>query len=86
MITLIENKLEKREMKHLIDIYEQNVDKKKIDKHGTEYISWFDLPTEIDDTTLYISRILTRVGGRGLHGWRECSRYRGGDGDCGVGQ
>ena len=60
MITLIENKLEKSEMKHLIDIYEQNVDKKKIDKHGTEYISWFDLPTEIDDTTLYISRILTQ--------------------------
>ena len=60
MITLIENKLEKSEMKHLIDIYEQNVDKKKIDKHGTEYISWFDLPTEIDDTTLFISRILTQ--------------------------
>ena len=60
MITVIENKFEKREMEHLINIYEKNINLRQIDKYGTEVISWFDLPEEIDDNTLFVSRILTQ--------------------------
>ena len=60
MITVIENKFEKREMEHLINIYEKNINLRQIDKYCTEVISWFDLPEEIDDNTLFVSRILTQ--------------------------
>ena len=60
MFTVIENKFEKREMEHLINIYEKNINLRQIDKYGTEVISWFDLPEEIDDNTLFVSRILTQ--------------------------
>tara|TARA_R100000742_G_C4264312_1_gene82223 strand:- start:316 stop:831 length:516 start_codon:yes stop_codon:yes gene_type:complete len=60
MITIIENKFEKSEMEHLINIYEKYINHREIDKYGTEVINWFDLPDEIDDNTLFVSRILTQ--------------------------
>jgi len=60
MITIIENKFEKSEMEHLINIYEKNINLRQIDKYGTEVINWFDLPEEIDDNTLFVTRILTQ--------------------------
>ncbi len=60
MITIIENKFEKSEMEHLINIYEKYINHREIDKYGTEVINWFDLPDEIDDITLFVSRILTQ--------------------------
>ena len=57
MITIIENKFEKSEMEHLINIYEKYINHREIDKYGTEVINWFDLPDEIDDNTLQVKMI-----------------------------